>query len=169
MMNNKHTIIKNNKLSKTKQKRMEQHFNRLAHEELAKLPELPEIIEQPAANTMASDGNKTILDRFNEEYNSNEPIRELLSGRNVRFKTQLTDEQRSAVSILYHAYRVCLKRGIKFDGLKYVLDEYIDFGVSLDRKSREEFVQAHQQQLQNQMMAQQQQQQLSQASKLRMG
>lgn len=109
---------------------------------------------------------KTMLDRMGDEFSSQEPIRELFSSKNIRFKTQLTEEQRSAVAILYHAYRLCEKYSIKFDGLKFVLDEYIDFGVSVDRKSRDEFVKSTQQQIQNQAIAQQAQ--MQQARNLRL-
>lgn len=107
----------------------------------------------------SSSDEKTLLEEFETQFSSNEPIRELFTGKNVKFKTQLSEEQRSAVSVLYHAYRLCLKYKIEFDGLKYVLDEYIDFGVSIDRKGRMEYVEAHKsQQLQNQMQQQQQSQ-----------
>jgi hypothetical protein len=97
----------------------------------------------------------SIIEEFETQLTSNEPNRELVSGKNIKFKTQITEEQRGAISILLHAYKLCLKYGINFDGLKYVLDEFIDFGASVDRKSRNEFVDAQkaqmlQQQLQNQ-------------------
>lgn len=107
---------------------------------------------------------KTILDRFSEQISSKEPIRDLFTGSNIKYKTQLTEEQRGALSVLFHSYKLCEKYGIKFDGLKYVLDEYIDFGVSIDRKSRDEFVKS--QQAQQQVM--QQQKEMAQANQLRM-
>lgn len=94
--------------------------------------------------------DKPISDDFDLELSSNEPNRELFTAKNIRFKTQLTEEQRGAVSILYHAYEQCVLRGINFSGLKHVLDEYIDFGVSVDRKSRSEFVDAQKAQVYNQ-------------------
>ena len=78
----------------------------------------------------------------------------MFNAKNIKFKTQITEEQRSAVSVLYHAYRLCLKYGIEFDGLKYVLDEFIDFGVSIDRKGRDEYVDAHKSSLFNQQQQQ---------------
>ena len=99
---------------------------------------------------------KSLIDDFETQLSGNEPLRELFSGKNVRFKTQLTEEQRGAVSVLYHAWKQCTLRGISFDGLKDVLDEYIDFGVSMDRKSREEFVEAQKSYNTNQNMMNQQ-------------
>lgn len=100
---------------------------------------------------------KLLHDDFETELSSNEPIRELLSSRNVRFKTEVTEEQRSALSILYHAYEQCEKRGIEFEALKSLLDDFVDFGVSLDRKSRQEYVEAHKAQLSAMEAAKQQQ------------
>lgn len=93
---------------------------------------------------------KLLHEDFDTELSSNEPVRELFSGKNVRFKTQVTEEQRNALSILYHAYEQCQQRGIQFNGLKSLLDDFVDFGVSLDRKSRTEYVDAHRSQLANQ-------------------
>jgi hypothetical protein len=110
------------------------------------IPESAEVVS--ALNT----SEKVISDDFDIELSSNEPIRELFTPKNVRFKTQLTEEQRGAVSILYHAYMQAIERGINYSGLKQVLDQYIDFGVSVDRKSREEYVESHKSQMMNQMM-----------------
>lgn len=90
---------------------------------------------------------KLMHEEFDMQVSSNEPVRDLFSPKNIRFKTQITEEQRGALSVLYHAYRRALAIGVNFDGLKNVLDEFIDFGVSLDRKSRNEFVDAHKAQL----------------------
>lgn len=92
----------------------------------------------------------TLMDEFETSLSSNEPIRELFTPKNIKFKTQLTEEQRAAVAILYHAYSVMKARGIVLDSLKFVLDEYIDFGVSIDRKGREEYVDAHKAYMQHQ-------------------
>lgn len=102
------------------------------------------------------EGQRSIVDRMNDEFSSNESVRELFSGKNIRFKTQITEEQRSAITILYGAYKHITSVGIQFSGLKDLLDEFIDFGVPLDRKSRDEFVKASQQNIQNQAMMQQQ-------------
>jgi hypothetical protein len=127
-------------------------------------------LEQERLNKMRRDEDKResgqdklLIEDFESQLSSNEPIRELLTAKNIKFKTQLTEEQRSAVAVLYHAYRLCCMYGIAFDGLKFVLDEYIDFGVSVDRKGRAEYVDAHkssqQSQMQNQQMMQQNQMQ----------
>ena len=86
--------------------------------------------------------DSSLLDDFDAQLDSDNPSKELFTNKNVRFKTELSDEQRSAVSILYHFYRGLKDRGIEHNNLKYVLDEYIDFGVSLDRKSRTEYVES---------------------------
>lgn len=138
----------NKKTSKNKiqkEKEMRQFFE---SETLRKEREKADLADIPS-----EPDDKLLLEEFETQFSSNEPIRELLTAKNIRYKTQLTEEQRSAVAVLYHAYRLCLKYGVEFDGLKFVLDEYIDFGVSIDRKGRLEYVEAHkaqQQQLQQQ-------------------
>ena len=112
--------------------------------------------------------DSSIIDDFEQQISSNEPIRELFTPKNIKFKSQLTEEQRNAVSILYHAYKTLYEKwGIHFEGLKFVLDEYIDFGVSVDRQGRSEYVDAHK----SQMLAQQMQNQsnmTNQVSQLKM-
>lgn len=153
----------------TKQKRSEQTF-RLVHKKISEMKkenerlkkdiEEQELIKEIEENTTIKNietnqntehkeeqqyktaEEKTIIDDFDQQLSSNEPIRELTTGKNIKFKTELSEEQRGSVSILYHAYRVLKLNGVDFDGLKYVLDEYIDFGVSVDRKGRTEFVEA---------------------------
>jgi len=86
---------------------------------------------------------KLLTDDFETQFSTNEPIRELFTPKNIKFKTELSEEQRGAVAILYQTYMQCVNYGIDFSGLKDVLDEYIDFGVSVDRKGRTEYVEAH--------------------------
>jgi len=95
--------------------------------------------------------NESLLtDEFETQLSSNEPIRELFTAKNIKYKTELTDEQRSAVAILYDTYKTLLSYGINVLSLKYVLDEYIDFGVSVGRKGRSEYVEAHKSAMQQQ-------------------
>lgn len=100
-------------------------------------------------NINIDSGDNLIHDDYNFDLSSNEPIRELFTPKNVKFKTQVTEEQRGAISILLSVYFRCKNLGIDFSGLKNVLDEFIDFGVSLDRKSRGEFVESQKSQMQN--------------------
>lgn len=82
---------------------------------------------------------------FEESFTSNEPLRDIFSSKNIKFKTELSEEQRSAISILYDTYMEFLSKwNINITSLKNVLDQYVDFGASVGRKSRGEFVQAHQ-------------------------
>ena len=108
-----------------------------------------------ASEQQALKSESLLIEDFETQLSSNEPIRELLNAKNIKFKTELTEEQRGAISILYHAYKTCVKYGIDFYALKNVLDEYIDFGVSIDRKGRTEYVEAHRSNLQNQFNQQQ--------------
>lgn len=89
--------------------------------------------------TAKTSTGRSILDDFESTLSSNEPVRELFTGKNIRFKTELTDEQRGAISVLYSVYMQCIRIGIEFDSLKDVLDQYIEFGVSVGRKGREEY------------------------------
>ena len=102
------------------------------------------------ADAKEKSGEMSIMEEFEQSFSSNEPIRELFTAKNIKYKTQLTDEQRAAVSILYDTYKTLLTYGINVISLKNVLDEYIDFGVSVDRKGRAEYVEAHRSYMQQQ-------------------
>jgi hypothetical protein len=99
------------------------------------------------------------MEDFDAQLSSNEPIRELFTAKNIKFKTEVTQEQRSSISILYHAYFEGLRRGFNLTALHEVLDQFVDFGVPVERKGRLEYVDAHKaavqaMQMQNQMMMQ---------------
>lgn len=82
---------------------------------------------------------------FEENFTTNEPVRELTTGKNIKFKTEVTIEERSMISILYNTYFQFKNIwGIELSSLKGVLNEWVDFGASVERKSRDEFVKAHQ-------------------------
>lgn len=147
------------KLSKTAQKRELQKLNRQIHvnaeqRELNKERKIIDDSESKLINDLQN--SKTLMDDFDTQLSSNEPERELVTGKNIKFKTELNEEQRCAISILYDSYMEFLERwNIDITALKRVLDEYVDFGASLGRKSRTEFVTARQataqqNQLQNQ-------------------
>lgn len=114
------------------------------------IPPLPSFDEEKLLNTTAQD--KSLLDRFTEEVSSSEPIRELVNPRNIKLKTEVTDDQRADISRLYYAYLEFERLGIAFDGLRNVLDEFVTFGVSVGRKGRGEFVDAHGREQQQQQM-----------------
>jgi hypothetical protein len=120
-------------------------------------------VRQESINTNKEDNtssnenvrSRSIIERFNDEINTSEPIRELLSAKNIKFKSELTEEQRGAISILYDTWMYIESIGIPFITLKNVLDQYIDFGVSVGRKGRSEYVEAHKSNLMQQQLQQQ--------------
>lgn len=150
------------KLSKTQQKREEQQKAQEI-ENLIKQGHIPSDVTQ---DTLIQE--KSLLEDFETQLSSNEPIRELFNSKNVKFKTELTQEQRSAVSILYQTYRKLLLKGFDLPALKFVLDEYIDFGVSIDRKGRSEYVDAHKSYLQQQAIQGNQQNQQQNLQNIKM-
>lgn len=95
-----------------------------------------------------------ILEDFETELSSNEPIKELFTGKNIKFKAQLSEEQRNAVIILYTTYYTLLNDyNVDVHSLKDLLSDYVEFSVSLDRKGRSEYVDAHKSLMQQQQQA----------------
>lgn len=77
--------------------------------------------------------------------NNNESIRELVDVKNIRMKTNVTEEQHKYIVILYGAYRTLLSRyAIDFKGLRMVLDEFIEIAPSIEGNRASQFVTAHQ-------------------------
>lgn len=96
-------------------------------------------------NSNQNNNDDTILDEIEGQLdNNNSNPKVLMEGKNIKFKAILTDEQRNAVVILYSAYRQCIKYNIEFDGLKNLLNEYVDFSPSVDGIARKQYVEAHQ-------------------------
>jgi hypothetical protein len=131
-------------ISKTAKRRELQKLNAQLHTQFvqSEIEKEREVADKKDALQIAQH-EKSVIDDFETQLTSNEPIRELFNQKNIKFKTQITEEQRNAVSILYHAYLLCKSYSMHFEGLKFVLDEYIDFGVSIDRQGRSEYVDAH--------------------------
>ena len=83
----------------------------------------------------------------------------LIDGKDIRFKTELTDEQRGIISSIETSINHFSKKGIDlYVANKFVLT-FIDMGASVDRKSRREVVDALKAKndfLEKQLIAQQQ-------------
>lgn len=66
----------------------------------------------------------------------------LIDGKDIRFKTEITDDQRGIISSIETSIEHFGKKNITlFVATKFLLT-YIDMGASLDRKSRKEMVDA---------------------------
>lgn len=76
---------------------------------------------------------------------NNESIKELVDIKNIRMKTNVTDEQHKIIVILYGAYKALLMQfNIDFRGLREILDQFIEIAPSIDGKRAEQYVEAHQ-------------------------
>lgn len=77
--------------------------------------------------------------------NNNEAIIQLVDVKNIRMKTNVSDEQHKIIVILYGVYKTLLTRyGIDFKGLRTLLDEFIEIAPSISGQRSEQFVTAHQ-------------------------
>jgi len=66
----------------------------------------------------------------------------LVDGTDIRYKTEITDEQRSIISCIETSIMHFGNKGIKLHvATKFVLS-YIEMGASIDRKSRGELVES---------------------------
>lgn len=118
--------------------------------------ELQQLSDEPMHERTVRD-EKSIIDEFETQISANEPVRELWSNKNIKFKTEITEEQRGVISILLDAYQEFKHYNIDLTVLRQVLSEFVDFGVAIDRKGRTEYVEAHK--IYNQQNQQSQQQQ----------
>jgi hypothetical protein len=76
---------------------------------------------------------------------NNESIKELVDIKNIRMKTNVTDEQHKIIVILYGAYKALLMQfNIDFRGLREILDQFIEIAPSINGKRAEQYVEAHQ-------------------------
>ena len=66
----------------------------------------------------------------------------LIDGQDIRYKTEITDEQRSIVSCIETSINHFAKKGIILHVATRFVLSYIDMGASVDRKSRKEVVDA---------------------------
>lgn len=66
----------------------------------------------------------------------------LIDGKDVRYKSSYTYEQRVCLAILEDAYKYFKAKGITINSLKHFTDGFIDLGPSEDRKSRSEVVES---------------------------
>lgn len=91
--------------------------------------------------------NEPLPDHIEEYFKDNESSKEAIQSRelfdatneNIQFKTDLTDEDICLISTLSFNDKFLESRGIKPVYSKYFL-KYMKLRVSLDRKSRSEFV-----------------------------
>jgi hypothetical protein len=66
----------------------------------------------------------------------------LIDGKDIRFKTEITDDQRGIIACIETSIVHFAKKNINLHvATKFVLS-YIDMGASLDRKSRKEIVES---------------------------
>ena len=69
-----------------------------------------------------------------------QPYDRLVDGKDSRYKSEFTQEQRSCIAILESSYTHFFKKGITISVLSNFLISYIELGASVDRKSRTELV-----------------------------
>lgn len=85
-----------------------------------------------------------LLNNDNDDYDINEKqsYDRLIDGKDIRFKTDITYEQRSIISSIETSINHFAKKGINLNVAgKFVLS-YIDMGASIDRQSRKEIVES---------------------------
>lgn len=94
--------------------------------------------------------DRSMLEKINDAINSGESVREMFSSKNIKMKSDLTEDQISAISRLI-PFAIRIKKELGITILFDCLNEFIELRVSLDRKSRPEYVDIHQrlQQIQN--------------------
>lgn len=147
-------------------KRELQHLNRLKNDKISQdeyikmkakrfaedkeLLNVDEDMNIPNESDIKANLDSSLIDKFNEQTSTQESIKELFSDKNIKLKTQVTTEQRIIISQLYDAYKEFLRLGIDVKALRNFLEQFIIFGVPMERKSREEFVSGLQQQNTNQ-------------------
>jgi hypothetical protein len=66
----------------------------------------------------------------------------LIDGQDIRFKTEITDDQRGIVSCIETSIDHFKKKGINLDVANRFVLTFIDMGASIDRKSRKEMVES---------------------------
>lgn len=158
------------KLSKTAQKRKDQSINmmlqrKMDEKQLAKDREMQDVKDKLIHKNMTikdvNDFNTaSLIDALKESgmdasnstfadmermVNNNESIRELVDTKNIRMKTNVTEEQRNIITILFGSYDTLITRyGIRFRGLERILNEFMEISPSIDGLRTEQFVTAHQ-------------------------
>jgi hypothetical protein len=66
----------------------------------------------------------------------------LMDGKDIRWKTEVTDEQRCIIPSIETSIKHFEKKGIKLYVAQNFVLSFIDMGASIDRKSRKETVEA---------------------------
>ena len=66
----------------------------------------------------------------------------LIDGKDIRFKTEINSDQRCVISSIETSIEHFKKKGINLYVVDRFLLTFIDFGASVDRKSRGEMVEA---------------------------
>jgi hypothetical protein len=66
----------------------------------------------------------------------------LIDGKDIRFKTELTDDQRGIISSIETSIKHFATKGITLYVADRFLLTFIDMGASVDRKSRKEMVES---------------------------
>lgn len=155
------------KLSKTAQKKLDQKINvqlrqkyeqKILDEQRIK-EDLKDGVHKIDANDIKNFNSKSFMEAMKESgidtkndifadlervISNNESVKELVDVKNIRMKTNVTDEQHKIIVILYGAYKSLLQRyGIDFKGLRVILDEFIEIAPSISGVRAEQFVDAH--------------------------
>jgi hypothetical protein len=90
------------------------------------------------------DAGKDSFEDFERMLGSNEAIRELVDIKNIKLKTNVSDEQHKIIVMLYGSYKTLLERyNIDFKGLSVILSEFIELSPSIQGKRAEQYVEAH--------------------------
>lgn len=91
------------------------------------------------------DSGSSIFADMERIVNNNEPIKELFEIKNIRMKTNVTEEQHHIITILFGSYDTLLNRyHIRFRGLERILNEFIELAPSIDGQRAGQFVEAQQ-------------------------
>jgi hypothetical protein len=104
-----------------------------------------------------------ILNDNNYDLDEKQSYDRLIDGKDIRFKTEINDDQRSIISCIETSINHFEKKGIKLHVATRFVLSFIDMGASLDRKSRKEVVDSLKSKadfLEKQQIVQQQNQQL---------
>lgn len=103
--------------------------------------QLNEALKSSGVNTSSSN----VFEDMERMVNNNESIRELVDIKNIRMKTNVTEEQHKIIVILRSSYLTLKYRyNIEFIGLRDILSEFVELSPSIDGKRAEQFVTAHQ-------------------------
>lgn len=120
-------------------------------------------------DTSQREREKSILDELDKKLEKKEAIVHLFDIENVKFKANITEEQRNIIASLMAAYNYAkllgvsisemlkqvydfdAKININIEAFQFIIKEYVEYSPSLEGKRAEQYVDAHKAQIQNLM------------------